>query len=33
VNGEQWYYWACQWVEGQRCSNFDPCIAPGGNHP
>lgn len=33
VNDERWYYYACKWVEGQRCSSFDPCIPPGGNHP
>jgi len=33
VNGKQAYYWACEWVEGQRCSSFNVCQEPGGFNP
>jgi len=32
-NDKTCYYSYCKWVEGQRCSSFDPCLDPGGTNP
>lgn len=32
-NDKTCYYSYCTWVEGQRCSSFDPCTEPGGTNP